>query len=247
MALKAGAAKAQRSAKRRPRGSLNRRDIITGALEFASREEGIDALSMPRLAQHLGVGVTSLYWYFRSKDELLTALTEEVADRLYQSLPDYSGLPWDEHLLRYFRDFRQVFRDNPVITDLLVLRAALQAYSLEAMRRVYTLLEREIGALVRAGFPVKDAVEAYMTLSVYTRGCVLNERLFAAAQERTGRSGYQPPGPDMDPAGLPVMAAAAEYYTPSFATDEKFEAGIALIIDGLQTRLARLAAEAPTG
>ena len=68
---------------------------------------------MPRLARHLAVGVTSLYWYFRSKDDLMAALTEEAADRLYRMLPDYRGRPWDEHLLEYFREFRRVFLGNP--------------------------------------------------------------------------------------------------------------------------------------
>jgi AcrR family transcriptional regulator len=245
MAPKAGAAKAQRATTRRPRGSLNREDIIAGAFELIEEEEGVDGLSMPRLARHLDVGVTSLYWYFRSKDDLLAALTEEAADRLYQLLPDYRGRPWDDHLLRYFRDFRQVFRDNPAICDLIVLRAPMQTRSQEAALRFFTLLEREIGALVQAGFPLRDAVDAYMTLSVYTRGCVLNERLFTAAEEQMNRNGYRAPRPDLDPAGLPVMAEAAKYWTPSFATDEKFEAGVGFIIDGLRALLARLTAEAP--
>jgi len=49
------------------------------------------------------------------------------------------------------------------------LRAPSEARSPEATKRFFALLEREIGALVDAGFPVRDAVEAYMTLSVYTR------------------------------------------------------------------------------
>jgi AcrR family transcriptional regulator len=245
MAPKVGEAKTERATARRPRGSLNRGDIVTAAFELIAAEAGTDALSMPRLARHLGVGVTSLYWYFRSKDDLLAALTEEAADRLYRLLPDYRERPWDEHLLRYFRDFRQVFRDNPAICDLIVLRAPMQARSPEAMRRFFALLEREISALVQAGFPVPDAVNAYMTLSVYTRGCVLNERLFTAAEEQMGQRGYRVAPPDLDPDSLPVMAEAAKYWTPSFATDEKFEAGIGFIIDGLRARLARLTAEAP--
>jgi AcrR family transcriptional regulator len=244
MAPKAGEAKAQRSTSRRPRGSLNREDIIAAAFELIAEEGGVDGLSMPRLARHLDVGVTSLYWYFRSKDDLLAALTEEAADRFYQLLPDYSDRPWDEHLLRYFRDFRGVFRDNPALCDLIVLRAPLQARSPEAMRRFFTLLEREMSALVRAGFPVAEAVDAYMTLSVYSRGCVLNERLFTAAQGQLERGGYRPARPDVDPVNLPVMAEAAKYWSPSFATDDKFEAGIALIIEGLRARLSQLTAGA---
>jgi hypothetical protein len=84
-------------------------------------------------------------------------------------------------------------------------------------------------------------VEAYMTLSVYTRGCVLNERLFRTAEEQPDRGGYLMPHSDVDPDSFPVMASAAEYWVPSFSTQEKFEAGIGLIIDGLRGRLALVA------
>jgi len=232
-----GEPRAPQAVSRRPRGTLNRVDIIAAAFELVAGADGVDGLSMPRLARRLSVGVTSLYWYFRSKDDLMSALTEEAADRLYRMLPDYRGLPWDEHLRRYFRDFRRVFLDNPALCDLIVLRAPSEARSPEATSRLFTLLEREIGALVDAGFPVRDAVEAYMTLSVYTRGCVLNERLFAAAEEQQARGGYLMPRPDADPDSFPVMAGAAEYWVPSFSTQEKFEAGIGFIIDGLRGRL----------
>lgn len=237
----AGVPKTQQVAARRPRGTLNRADIVAAAFELAAGEDGVDGLSMPRLARQLRVGVTSLYWYFRSKDELMSALTEEAADRLYRMLPDYRGQPWDEHLRRYFRDFRRVFLDHPAMCDLLVLRAPSEARSPEATRRFSALLEREIGALVDAGFPVRDAVEAYMTLSVYTRGCVLNERLFRAAEVQSEGDGCLMSQPDVDPDSFPVMARAAEYWVPSFSTQEKFEAGIGFIIDGLRGRLALVA------
>jgi AcrR family transcriptional regulator len=237
----AGEPRAGQVAVRRQRGTLNRTDIVGAAFELIDGEDGVDGLSMPRLARQLKVGVTSLYWYFRSKDDLMSALTEEAADRLYRMLPDYRGRPWDEHLRCYFRDFRRVFLDNPAVCDLLVLRAPSEARSPEATRRFFALTEREIGALVEAGFPVRDAVEAYMTLSVYTRGCVLNERLFQAAEEQAEQGGYLMPRPDVDPDSFPVMASAAEYWVPSFSTQEKFEAGVGFIIDGLRGRLALVA------
>jgi AcrR family transcriptional regulator len=239
MSLKGQDQKGKRASGRRPRGSLSRDEIVAGAFELAAEGEGIDGLSMPRLARHLGVGVTSLYWYFRSKDDLLTALTQEAAGRLYTLLPDYRAYPWDEHLLRYFRDFRRVFREQPVLCDLIVLRAPMQARSPEAVHQFFALLEREIAPLVEAGFAVRDAVNAYATLSVYTRGCVLNERLFTAAEELLSSGGYPAPSPDIDPENLPVMAQATPYWTASMAGDENFEAGIGFIIDGLRAHLAR--------
>ena len=48
-----------------------------GRCELAE-QVGIDNLSMPLLGKHLGVGVTSIYWYFRKKDDLLNAMTDRA-------------------------------------------------------------------------------------------------------------------------------------------------------------------------
>ena len=64
--------------RRRERGSISVDEIINGAFEVAT-EVSIDNLSMPQLARHLDVGVTSIYWYFRKKDELLDAVWPETA------------------------------------------------------------------------------------------------------------------------------------------------------------------------
>jgi AcrR family transcriptional regulator len=46
---------------------------------------------MPVLARELGSGVTSIYWYCRSKDELVVALAERVEQQLYARLPRSAG------------------------------------------------------------------------------------------------------------------------------------------------------------
>jgi AcrR family transcriptional regulator len=67
--------------RRRERGSISVDTILNGAFEVAA-EVSIDNLSMPQLARHLDVGVTSIYWYFRRKDELLDAMTDRTLERL---------------------------------------------------------------------------------------------------------------------------------------------------------------------
>ena len=62
---------------RRERGSISIEEILRGAFDIA-RAVSVDNLSMPQLARHLDVGVTSIYWYFRRKDDLLDAMTEQA-------------------------------------------------------------------------------------------------------------------------------------------------------------------------
>lgn len=244
MPPKAGQTKAKAGVStRRPRGSLSREEIVRGAYELVEMES-VDELSMPRLGRHLGVGVTSIYWYFRSKEELLDALTEQAARRFNEILPEFSGYDWDEHLRQYFRAFRRVFIENPSLCDLVVLRAPMQ--SQQAMVHYFARLDKEIGVLVQAGFSTEEAVRAYMTLSVYARGCVVQDRLYSMA----GRSAkgeeeeQQLFAALVGRASLPVMAEAITYWSNSFATDDDFEAGLTIIIDGLRERLARTLTQA---
>lgn len=71
---------------RRERGSINPEDIIKGAFELAE-QVSIDNLSMPLLGKHLGVGVTSIYWYFRKKDDLLNAMTDRALREFVVATP----------------------------------------------------------------------------------------------------------------------------------------------------------------
>src|SRR5260370_39466720 len=58
---------------RRPRGSLTREAVVDAALAVVDAE-GVEALSMPRLARQLDAGVMTLYRYVQSKQELLDAV-----------------------------------------------------------------------------------------------------------------------------------------------------------------------------
>lgn len=82
---------------RRQRGSINPEDIISGAFELA-QQVSIDNLSMPLLGKHLGVGVTSIYWYFRKKDDLLNAMTDR--GRAWRPDPAWPGVRPDDRCVR---------------------------------------------------------------------------------------------------------------------------------------------------
>src|SRR5439155_21630158 len=73
---------------------LSREHILEVALDLAENE-GIEALSMRRLAQELDVWPMSVYRYFQDKDALLDAMT---ADRM-EELPElHADRPWRERM-----------------------------------------------------------------------------------------------------------------------------------------------------
>jgi len=62
----------------RPR--LSKAAVIDGALKLADAD-GLDTLTIRKLATHLGVTPMALYWHFRSKEELLDAVAYQVRTR----------------------------------------------------------------------------------------------------------------------------------------------------------------------
>ncbi|MCU1374692.1 MAG: TetR family transcriptional regulator [Actinomycetia bacterium] len=223
-------------APRRARGSLSREHIVDAAFEIAE-EAGLDELSMPRLAQKLEVGVTSLYWYFRSKEELLDALTEEAVRAVDVAMPDLTKLKWDDHVSQYWNAYRDILRSRPILADLTVLRALSIAHSPRASQMHAARMDRELTVLVEAGFSPEEAMRAYATFSGFTRGSIQAERAFAAAVR-----------PDAEPADLqalhldwailPTLRAVAPYWTPALATDADFLFGLRAIVAGLRATVA---------
>lgn len=64
------------------------RDMAIAAAELILVREGIDELSMRKVAQAIGYTVGNLYLLFQNQDDLLAALNERTADAIYLSLRD---------------------------------------------------------------------------------------------------------------------------------------------------------------
>ncbi len=224
--------------KRNPRGSLNAEVILAEAFRL-SKEESVEALSMPKLAKRLGVGVTSLYWYFHTKEELLAAMLSQVADDYLSLLPDHEGLVWDEHFRRYFNDMRRIFLTHDVICDFLIMRTHV---SMIGSDNSYFMdrLNKEVAILLAAGFDPETAARAYQAMSVYTSGTVQkvrmaelggsdpNRKMFADLDEATT---------DAIDAKYPGLGATQEYWNSTYSTWNDFNFGLNTILDGLRTQL----------
>ena len=223
--------------KRNPRGSLNKEVILAEAFKLC-REENLDELSMPKLAKRLGVGVTSLYWYFHTKDELLQTMLAQVADEFLQALPHHSGLAWDEHFRRYFSDMRRIFLANDLISDFLVMytHVSMIAPGGYFMAR----LNSEVGILMDAGFSPEAATRGYQAMSVYTTGTVQKIRQVHLRGENPNLKMF----PIEDPAVMsalatdyPNLVTTSDYWHRTYSTDVDYEFGLNCIIDGMKTLL----------
>ncbi len=134
----------------------------------------IDNLSMPLLGKHLGVGVTSIYWYFRKKDDLLNAMTDRALGQYVFATPYVEASDWRETLANHARAMRKTFMGNPILCDLILIRSAL---SPRAVRAGEQEVEKAIASLVEAGLSAEDAFDTYSAVSVHVRGSVVLHRL----------------------------------------------------------------------
>src|SRR6201988_60484 len=175
---------------RRERGSINPDDIISGAFELAE-QVSIDNLSMPLLGKHLGVGVTSIYWYFRKKDDLLNAMTDRALSKYVFATPYVEASDWRETLRNHARSMRKTFMGNPILCDLILIRGAL---SPRAARLGGPEIEKAIANLVEAGLSPEDAFDTYSAVSLHVRGSVVLERLQQKTRETDigEPTGYEP-------------------------------------------------------
>jgi AcrR family transcriptional regulator len=159
--------------RRRERGSISVDEIINGAFEMAA-QVSIDNLSIPQLARHLDVGVTSIYWYFRKKHELLDAMTDRALEQYEFTVPDIDASNWRGSLRDHAQAMRRQFLGDPVLCDLVLIRGH---YGMPALHGALHEIERPVAALVEAGLTPEQAVETYGAISVHSRGSVVLQRL----------------------------------------------------------------------
>ena len=224
MAKQATAEKRQR----RERGSINPDDIISGAFELAE-QVSIDNLSMPLLGKHLGVGVTSIYWYFRKKDDLLNAMTDRALRQYVFATPYVEAKDWRETLRNHARGMRKTFLGNPILADLILIRSAL---SPRAAKMGVQEVEKAISSLVEAGLSPEDAFDTYSAMSVHVRGSVVLQRLREKNLSSEDGHGDIDDTMTIDPESAPLLAAVTQQgHHLSAADDRNFEFGLECILD----------------
>jgi AcrR family transcriptional regulator len=156
-----------------PRGTLSDEQILEAAGELAA-SRGIDAFTMPDVAKRLGVKVTNVYWYFRTRDDLVGALADRATREFYEGL-DYDGeLEGDDRVLEHFFLYWRRLRANRLWREVFIhsVRRTIST-SAEVQGRANRVWSLGVARIVDAGLSPPDALRAYTILSAYTRGYVL--------------------------------------------------------------------------
>ncbi|MFF6995917.1 TetR/AcrR family transcriptional regulator C-terminal domain-containing protein [Streptomyces sp. NPDC008313] len=149
---------------------MNRQTVITEALDLLD-EVGLDSVSTRRLARRLGVEQPSLYWYFRTKKDLLTAMAEAaMAPHAAAPLPE-PGEDWHAWFLENTRSLRRT---------LLMRRDGARLHAGSTPTADLDRLRRKMEFLVTSGVPERHAQMAMLAAGRFTVGSVLEEQAEAA-------------------------------------------------------------------
>ncbi|MEM9247848.1 MAG: TetR/AcrR family transcriptional regulator [Pseudomonadota bacterium] len=151
--------------KPRRRGGLTRKDIVAAALEIA-RQDGVNAVSMRRVAKRLNAGTMSLYAHVESRRDLVIAMLDRLADAI--DAPAEEVDPRAD-ILSVARTLHQTLSEEEWAVDLIVLEG-------EGSLNVLPLIERLLAALLRLGCAPEDARDRYLLLMQYIYGECLNHR-----------------------------------------------------------------------
>ena len=209
---------------------LSRAAVVERALAL-SDADGLEAVTIRRLATELGVSPMALYWHFRTKDELLAAL----ADRVWAELDIHvdPAAPWAAQLRGLLQSLVRVLRQHPSASTLLLANEKMTGEAALAATEV------TLNVLHHAGFDAaKSAAIArhglfaalMLVMSEPGRAPGMTEAECAEANRRAKvRLALLPPD------RYPHVIESAGHLTSCEDPDEHYEFGIDLLIAGVES------------
>jgi TetR/AcrR family tetracycline transcriptional repressor len=191
--------------------TLTRQRIVDEAVALLD-QDGLEGVTLRRLAQRLGVRAPTLYWHIRNKAALITELAEAILGRDFAVLdPPEPGQRWQDWLTGFAGRLRRALLAHP--DGARVISAAQLSTTMDA------LSEHAMRTLVEAGLTLHDARLTVLAVERFTIGHVLEE---------------QAPRPDADALAdfdadafarrhPTLIAAITAYFEPGRTVDDLFE------------------------
>jgi AcrR family transcriptional regulator len=206
------------------RGELSKERILDAALRLAD-SDGVEALTMRRIADEIGSSPMSLYRHVESRDEILRGLVDRALEPV--ALDADPGAPWDEQLREIFTGVHRSLLEHPGLIAIL----ATQSVSADrAMRAVESML----ASLRAAGFTGDDSVAVVAALQSYTFGFTVQQRARSADDQRSHLETLR-----ALPAGEypQIHELAADF--GAWTSQGRFEVGLDWLLAGIRQASAR--------
>jgi AcrR family transcriptional regulator len=220
--------------KRAPRAPITRDAILEAALRVMD-QEGMDSLSMRRVADELGTGPASLYWHVHNKDELLQLLFERLNDEVELPEPDPSC--WQDQLRDLGRQVRALGRRHRDYARISLGRVPSGPSLARLAEWIFQLL-------IPVGIPEQVIAYCGDLMSLYVGAYAFEESL-------------GPPSPTGEPLSAEQIGAMFRDYLQSLPAeqfphvhragdllfagnaDDRFEFGLDVLIRGIESYMPR--------
>jgi TetR/AcrR family transcriptional regulator, tetracycline repressor protein len=206
------------------RAGLTRESVLVAARRIAD-VEGVDRLTMRRLANALGVMPNALYSYFPHKEALLDALIDDLLGDIDSGDPDEGD--WRDGLMKVMDSSRRLLLAHPQLVSVFLARPGLGPNAIRLGEITFTLLRR-------GGLDGDRAVEAFRILLIYSLGFTAFQapRLNADSPERTQQ--VESTFANLSEDTYPEMHRLASHLAAP-TTDRHFHTGLRWLLDGVSS------------
>ena len=221
-----------------PRVPLSKERVLRAGVALAARD-GIESLTMRKLAAEVGVGVMTLYYYVPNKDELLDGMVDIVFSEI--ELPSTDG-DWKTAMRQRAISTREALNRHRWAVGLMESRSTPGPASLRVHNAV-------LACLREAGFSIEMTIHAYSVQDAYIYGFALQEKSlpFESAEESAAVAEEQVRqfaelAEERQFAALaeefPYLAEVVAGHVAKVGYDfaSEFEYGLDLILDALEKR-----------
>jgi len=209
------------------RHQLTRERVVAEALAVIAND-GVQALTMRRLAARLGVVPGALYRHVRSKQQLQDLVLDNVLAEVDFQLD--ASLGWTGQLKELAHRLRQVLEAHPGVAGILKTRDPLGPHSL-------ALAEAFLEPLQAAGFADREAGLAFFLLVDYTVGFAVSGLATSVNEQRVRdpatRAQLHQFFRSLPPDRFPALVALGHHIWVD-NRDERFTAGLDVLVDGLE-------------
>ena len=208
------------------REPLTRDRVIEAALRVMD-EEGLEAVSMRRVAREVGVEAMSLYHHVEDKEDLLDGICEHVMAEF--DFPEPVD-DWAENCRRGARAWRRLLQAHPAVMRLFAEQRG-PVRSIDSMRPTEFALE----ILRGAGLSDRDTAQAFHAFGGYIQGFVMMELGSIAGGSDEEHMKMHAELAAAMPGEFPALQAVSRYFAEC-EPDEQFEFGLDLLIRGLEAK-----------
>jgi TetR/AcrR family transcriptional regulator, tetracycline repressor protein len=222
------------SAREADRTRLSKQVVVERALALGDAE-GVEALTIRRLATELGVTPMALYWHFRNKDELLAALGDQVWRELDTDVD--LAAPWHLQMRALLESLLHVLRAHPCASQLILEGEKQSDAALVASETALAVLQRGGYDPDHAAEIARSALWTGLMLVMSDPGCKpALTRGEIAEEQRKARVRLALLPPDR----FPRLVEAAE---PMSSCDSEFhyKFGVDVFVAGVQAMAPSLA------